>query len=76
MKGDILSKYLKEGTIKAGIRAGKTIADAAIAVIGTSAELGQVDWPYVLSASVLAGIMSILTSVAFGLPEVEAKKYE
>lgn len=71
-----MSKYWKEWTKKAGIRAGKTIAQAAIAGIGTAAAMGQVDWPYVLSASVLAGIMSILTSVAFGLPEVEAKKYE
>lgn len=53
----------------AGIRAVKTVAQAAIAGIGTAAAMGQVDWRYVLSASVLAGVLSVLTSVA-GLPEV------
>lgn len=54
---------------KAGIRAAKTIAQAAIAGIGTAAALGQVDWKYVVSASALAGVLSMLTSVA-GLPEL------
>lgn len=58
---------------KAGIRAVKTIAQAAIAGIGTAAAMGQVDWKYVLSAAVLAGVLSMLTSVA-GLPEVETKR--
>lgn len=53
----------------AGIRAVKTVAQAAIAGIGTAAAMGQVDWKYVLSASVLAGVISILTSIA-GIPEV------
>lgn len=53
----------------AGIRALKTIAQTAIATIGTSAVLADVDWMIVLSASVLAGILSLLTSLA-GLPEV------
>lgn len=53
----------------AGIRAIKTIAQTAVATIGTAAVLGGVDWIMVASASVLAGILSILTSVA-GLPEV------
>ena len=55
----------------AGIRAIKTVAQAAIATIGTSAVLSEVDWVMVVSASVLAGILSLLTSVA-GLPEVQA----
>ena len=54
----------------AGIRAVKTVAQAAIAGIGTAAALGQVDWKYVVSASVLAGVISILTSIA-GIPEVD-----
>ena len=57
-------------TKKAGIRAIKTVAQAAIAGIGTAAAMGQVDWKYVVSASLLAGILSMLTSVA-GLPELK-----
>lgn len=57
----------------AGIRAIKTVAQAAVATIGTAAAMGQVDWVFVVSASMLAGILSLLTSVA-GLPEVEEKK--
>lgn len=54
----------------AGIRAVKTIAQTAVATIGTSAVLSEVNWMMVFSASMLAGILSLLTSVA-GLPECE-----
>lgn len=54
----------------AGIRAIKTVAQSAIAAIGASAILSEVNWPVVVSAAVLAGVLSLLTSVA-GLPEVE-----
>lgn len=54
----------------AGIRAIKTVAQTAVATIGTSAALAEVNWLLVASASALAGILSLLTSVA-GLPEVD-----
>lgn len=59
--------------IAALIRAIRTLAQTAIATIGTSALIEQVDWRIVASASVLAAILSILTSIATGLPEVEQK---
>lgn len=54
---------------KAGMRAAKTIAQAATAVLGTSAVLSEVDWKMVISAAVLAGIISMLTSI-IGIPEI------
>ena len=54
----------------AGIRAVKTVAQAAVAAIGTTAMLNEVDWLVVASTALLAGLLSLLTSIA-GLPEVE-----
>lgn len=62
--------FTKEWFHAAAIRAIKTIAQTAIATIGTAAVIGEVNWVMVGSASVLAGVLSILTSIA-GLPEVE-----
>ncbi len=59
-------KWLKA----AGIRALKTVAQTAVATIGTSVVMSEVNWAMVASASVLAGILSLLTSLA-GLPELE-----
>lgn len=61
-----MKKWIKA----AGIRAIKTVAQSAVATIGTAAVMGSVDWKMVVSASVLAGILSLLTSVA-GLPEIK-----
>ena len=54
----------------AGIRAIRTVAQAAVATIGTRAVLSEVDWKLVAGASLLAGVLSLLTSIA-GLPEVD-----
>ncbi len=62
--------FTREWFRAAGVRAIKTVAQTAVATIGTSAVLGQVDWVAVGSAAVLAGVLSMLTSVA-GIPEVE-----
>ena len=66
---DKIKKWLKA----ACIRAIKTVAQTAVATIGTSAVIGDVDWLMVGSASLLAGILSLLTSIA-GLPEVKAEE--
>lgn len=65
---DTKREYLKTWAKKAGIRAIKTVAQTAVATIGTAAAMGQVDWLMVGSASLLAGVLSLLTSVA-GIPE-------
>ncbi len=62
-------KWLK----KAGVRAVKTMAQTFVATVGTATVMGAVDWKMVLSASVLAGVLSIATSIA-GLPEVKAEE--
>lgn len=64
-------EYMKKFWRATGIRAVKTICQAAIAGIGTAAVMGGVDWVYVASSSAVAGIISVLTSVAAGLPEVK-----
>ena len=63
----------KEWAKRAGMRAVKTVAQTFIATIGTAAVLGAVNWPVVFSASALAGILSLATSVA-GLPELPEPK--
>lgn len=63
----------KEWIKAAAVRAVKTMAQAAIAMIGTSAVMADIDWKLVLSASIVAAILSVLTSLA-GLPEVDDTK--
>lgn len=72
-KNSVLSKEVNtiEWAKNAGIRAVKTMAQAAIGVIGASTAMGTVDWKMVASAAVLSGIVSVLTSIA-GIPEVKA----
>ncbi len=67
-----MSILTKEWWKAAAIRALKTVAQTAVATIGTSAAISEVNWLFVGSASALAGILSLLTSLA-GLPEVESR---
>lgn len=66
-------EYWIEWVKRAGVRAIKTVAQTAVATIGTAAVMGDVNWVMVASASALAGVLSLLTSIA-GLPEVTANE--
>lgn len=68
----MLKYNFKEWAKAAGMRAIKTVAQTAVATIGTAAVMGEVNWVMVASASALAGVVSLLTSVA-GLPELDSK---
>lgn len=70
MKNIKLSEKQKKWLKAAGVRAIKTVAQTFVATVGTATVMGAVEWKMVLSASVLAGVLSLATSVA-GLPEVE-----
>lgn len=65
-----MNEHMKNWLKAAGVRAIKTVAQTAVATVGTAAYLGAVDWRMVASAALLAGVLSLLTSVA-GLPEVD-----
>ena len=66
----MLKYNFKDWAKAAGMRAVKTVAQTAVATIGTAAVMGEVNWVMVASASALAGVVSLLTSVA-GLPELK-----
>lgn len=70
-----MSKNAKQWLKAAGVRAVKTVAQTAVATIGTAVVLGDVNWVMVASAAVLSGVLSVLTSVA-GLPEVPKEDKE
>ncbi len=66
----MMSEKSKKWCKAAGVRAVKTVAQTFVATIGTSAVMSAVDWRFVVSASILSGILSVATSIA-GLPEVK-----
>jgi hypothetical protein len=68
IKKDVTNKDFWKAT---AIRAIKTVCQTAIATIGTASVMSEVNWAVVISASVLAGILSVLTSIVTGLPEVD-----
>lgn len=68
MLDDLSNKTFWKAT---AIRAIKTVCQTAIATIGTAKLLSEVNWAVIISASVLAGILSVLTSIVVGLPEVD-----
>lgn len=68
-----MKKYnWKDWAKAAGVRAVKTMAQTAVATIGTAAIMSEVNWPMIVSASLLSGVISMLTSVA-GLPELDTQ---
>ena len=67
-----LSVNTKEWFKAAGVRAIKTMAQTAVAVIGTGAVISSVDWKLVVSSAIVAGVVSVLTSIA-GIPEVKGE---
>lgn len=71
LKGTVEKAGTQKWLKAAAIRAARTIAQSALATIGTAAVLGDVNWLMVGSAAALAGILSILTSIVTGLPEAQ-----
>ena len=67
--------FTKEWAKAAAVRAIKTVSQTAVAMIGTASVMGEVNWIAVASASALAGVLSVLTSLA-GIPEVKELDYE
>lgn len=69
------TQYWNRWLKAAGVRAVKTVAQTAVATIGTATVLGEVNWQMIVSASLLSGLVSMLTSVA-GIPEVQVEDVE